>query len=100
MKRVLVVGAGFLQDFVIQKAKSMGCETIAVDANPASIGFHHADKYKVINIVDEKACLAYAQKENIEAMKKAREQGKQIQMVWDKDTKTIKPVVVEEKPNA
>lgn len=40
------------------------------------------------------------QKENLEAMKKAREQGKQIQMVWDKDTKTIKPVVIEEKPNA
>ena len=40
------------------------------------------------------------QKENLEAMKKAREQGKQIQMVWDGKTKTIKPVVVEEKPNA
>lgn len=68
MKKVLVVGAGFLQDFVIQKAKSMGYATIAVDANPASIGFHHADKFKVINIVDEKACLAYAKEEKIDGV--------------------------------
>ena len=68
MKKILIIGAGFLQDFVIQKAKFMGYETIAVDANPASIGFHHADKYKVINIVDEKACLAYAQEENIDGV--------------------------------
>ena len=68
MKKLLIIGAGFLQDFVIQKANSMGYETIAVDANPASIGFSHADKYKVINIVDEKACLAYAQKENIDGV--------------------------------
>ena len=68
MKKVLIIGAGFLQDFVIQKAKSMGYETIAVDANPASIGFRHADKYKVINIVDEKACLAYAKEEKIDGV--------------------------------
>ena len=68
MKKVLVIGAGFLQDFVIQKAKSMGYETIAVDANPAAIGFRHADQYKIINIVDEKACLAYAKEENIDGV--------------------------------
>lgn len=68
MKKILVIGAGFLQGFVIRKAKSMGYETIAVDANPASVGFRHADKYKVINIVDEKACLAYAQKEKIDGV--------------------------------
>lgn len=68
MKKVLVIGAGFLQDFVIRKAKAMGYETIAVDANPASIGFRHADKYKVINIVDEKACCEYAQNENIDGV--------------------------------
>ena len=68
MKKVLIIGAGFLQDFVIRKAKAMGYETIAVDANPASVGFRHADKYKVINIVDEKACLAYAKEENIDGV--------------------------------
>ena len=68
MKKVLVIGAGFLQDFVICKAKSMGYETLAVDANPDAVGFRHADKYKVINIVDEQACLAYAKEEQIDGV--------------------------------
>ena len=68
MKKILVIGAGFLQDFVIHKAKSMGYETLAVDANSNAVGFKHADKYKVINIVDEKACLEYAQSEKIDGV--------------------------------
>lgn len=68
MKKILIIGAGFLQDFVIQKAKSMGYEVVAVDANPASVGFRYADKHGVINIVDEKACFAYAQEENIDGV--------------------------------
>ena len=43
MKKVLVIGAGFLQDFVIQKAKKMGYKVHAVDADPTAIGFTHAD---------------------------------------------------------
>ena len=68
MKKILIIGAGFLQDFVIKKAKSMGYETLAVDADPNAIGFAHADKHAVINIVDEKACLAYAQENNIDGV--------------------------------
>ncbi len=68
MKKVLIIGAGFLQSFVIQKAKQLGYETLAVDANPNAEGFQYADKYAVINIVDEKACLAYAKKENIDGV--------------------------------
>ena len=68
MKKILIIGAGFLQDFVIRKAKSMGYETLAVDADPNAIGFKHADKYKVINIVDEKACLEYAKQENVDGV--------------------------------
>ncbi len=68
MKKILVIGAGFLQDFVICKAKSMGYETLAVDANPDSVGFKHADKYKVINIVDREACLEYAKTEKIDGV--------------------------------
>ena len=60
MKKLLVIGAGFLQDFVIQKAVSMGYETLTVDADPNALGFAHAHKYEAINIVDEKACLKYA----------------------------------------
>lgn len=68
MKKILVIGAGFLQDFVIQKAVSMGYETLTVDADPNAIGFKHADKYAVINIVDEKACLEYAEAEKIDGV--------------------------------
>lgn len=68
MKKLLVIGAGFLQDFVIQKAKKMGYETLTVDADPNAVGFKSADRYAVINIVDEKACLEYARKENIDGV--------------------------------
>lgn len=68
MKKLLVIGAGFLQDFVIQKAVSMGYETLAVDADPEAAGFKHAHKHAVIDIVDEKACLEYATKENIDGV--------------------------------
>ena len=68
MKKVLIVGAGFLQDFVIKKAKDMGYETLAIDADPNAIGFCHADRYETIDIVDEEACLAYARKENIDGV--------------------------------
>lgn len=68
MKKILIIGAGFLQSFVIQKAKEMGYETIAVDADPNAIGFQYADKYAVINIVDEKACLVYAKENQIDGV--------------------------------
>lgn len=68
MKKVLFIGAGFLQKFVIQKAKSMGYVTLAVDADPNAEGFEVADKHAVINIVDEKACLEYARKENVDGV--------------------------------
>ena len=68
MKRVLVLGAGFLQDFVIQKAVSMGYYTLAIDADSNAVGFSHAHKHAVIDIVDEKACLEYAKKERIDGV--------------------------------
>lgn len=68
MKKMLVIGAGFLQNFVIQKAVSMGYYTLAVDADPQAIGFTHAHEYAVINIVDEKACLEYAKQEQIDGV--------------------------------
>lgn len=68
MKKILVIGAGFLQNFVICKAKSMGYETLTVDGNPRAVGFHHADKFKIIDIIDEKACLEYAKSEKIDGV--------------------------------
>ena len=68
MKKLLVIGAGFLQDFVIRKAVSMGYEVLTVDADPNAVGFSHAHKHAVINIVDEAACLNYARKEKIDGV--------------------------------
>ena len=68
MKKILIIGAGFLQDFVILKAKDMGYRVLAVDANPEAVGFAHADEYAVINIVDEKACLEYAREKRIDGV--------------------------------
>ena len=49
MKKILIIGAGFLQSFVIRKAKEMGYETLTVDADPNAVGFRYADKYEIIN---------------------------------------------------
>lgn len=68
MKKILIIGAGFLQDFVIKKARQMEYYTLAVDADPSAIGLSHADKSAVINIVDEKACLQFAQEEQIDGV--------------------------------
>lgn len=68
MKKLLIIGAGFLQSFVIMKAKQMGYITLAVDADSNAIGFKYADKYKVINIIDEKLCLEYAKSEKIDGV--------------------------------
>lgn len=68
MKKILVIGAGFLQDFVIKKAKTMGYYTLAVDADPKAVGFLHVDKYAVVDIVNEEACLKFAQEEQIDGV--------------------------------
>ena len=54
MKTILVIGAGFLQSFVIKRAKDMGYRVLAIDRNPKSVGFKYANEYGVIDIVDQK----------------------------------------------
>ena len=56
MKRLLFLGAGFLQDFVIRKAKEMGYYVIAADGNPETQRLPLADKATVANIMDEVLC--------------------------------------------
>ena len=68
MKKILVIGAGFLQDFVIRKSREMGYYTLAVDADPSAIGLSHADKSAAINIIDRDACLEFARKEQIDGV--------------------------------
>lgn len=68
MKRILIIGAGFLQTFLIKKAKNLGLYVLCVDGNPKAEGFRYADEYAVINIIDEKACLDYAVKNKIDGV--------------------------------
>lgn len=68
MKKILIIGAGFLQSFVISKARKMGYDVYTVDADPDAIGFKYADHYSVINIVDEEACLNYAMLNKIDGV--------------------------------
>ncbi len=68
MKKVLVIGAGFLQDFIIRRAVSLGYETVTVDADPHAPGFAHAARHALISIVDQQACLDYARQEHIDGV--------------------------------
>lgn len=68
MKKILIIGAGFLQSFVIKKAKEMGYHTIAIDKNQHSIGFEFADEYNIVDIIDQSACLKYALSRNIDGV--------------------------------
>ncbi len=60
MKRLLVFGAGFLQAYVIRRARQMGYYVYALDPALDSVGFADANEHALINIIDEDACLAYA----------------------------------------
>ena len=68
MKKLLIIGAGFLQDFVILKSRELGYYTIAIDGSSDAIGLKHADKSAVVNIVDEKACLEFARQEQVDGV--------------------------------
>lgn len=65
MKKILIIGAGFLQSFVIRRAKELGYETYTVDGDPNAVGYVYADHFKTINIVDSDACLEYAKENNV-----------------------------------
>ena len=53
MKKLLMLGGGFLQNFVIKKAREMGYYVFCLDADPNALGFLSANEHAVINIVDE-----------------------------------------------
>src|SRR5699024_3409347 len=68
MKKLLIIGAGFLQTFVIKKAKKIGYYTIVVDKNSKTLGVQYADEYAVIDIIDSEACLRYAKEKDIDGV--------------------------------
>ena len=66
--RVMILGAGILQYFLIKKVNELGYVSIVVDGNPEAVGFKIADYYKVIDIKDEECCLEYAKEMKIDAV--------------------------------
>ena len=68
MKKILIIGAGFLQAYVIRKARELGYYVYAVDGNPHAVGFTYAHEYAAVNIVDKEACLAYAREHQIDGV--------------------------------
>ena len=50
MKKILIIGAGFLQQFVIKKANELNYYVFALDGNPNAIGFKYADENSIFYI--------------------------------------------------
>ena len=65
MKKILMIGGGFLQTYVIKKAREMGYEVHVVDGDPNAMGYQFADQYEVIDIKDEEGCLRYAREHQV-----------------------------------
>lgn len=68
MKRILVVGAGYLQSFIIKRAVELGYEVHAIDGSETAIGLILAHHSAVINIVDKEASLKYAKEKDIDGV--------------------------------
>ncbi len=67
-KKILIIGAGFLQTFVIKKAKEMGYYVLTVDGDENAPGFTFADEYRVIDITHQESCLMYAEEKKIDGV--------------------------------
>ena len=68
MKKVMVLGASYLQSFVINKIRQMGHFCIALDGNPASESFALANKSYVCSTTDLEAVLKIAREEQIDGI--------------------------------
>lgn len=61
MKKILFLGAGFLQSFAIQRARELGYYTIAIDELADSVGFDYANQRVNMSVNNIEGCLAVAQ---------------------------------------
>ena len=67
-KKLLMLGGGFLQNFVIKKARELGYYVYCLDADPNAVGFESASEHAVINIIDLEACLQYAREKAVDGV--------------------------------
>ena len=69
MKRLMVLGAGYLQRPAIIKAKELGLDVIAVDMNPDAPGFRVPDiKKEIISTIDIPGVMKAAEKHQIDGI--------------------------------
>ena len=66
--KVMIIGAGILQYYLIEKVNKLGYISVVVDGNSEAIGFTIADYHKVIDIRNQEECLKYAKEMNIDAV--------------------------------
>lgn len=67
-KRIMIIGAGFLQAFVIRRARELGYYVISVDRDGAAQGFKYTHEHRTIDIVDMEGCFNYARECNIDGV--------------------------------
>lgn len=68
MKRLLILGAGQMQQPIIALAKRMGHYTIVADYDPQAPGFEYADVKSTISTIDKDAVLQLAQSEDVDGI--------------------------------
>lgn len=61
-KKILIVGASFLQVPMIKKAKEMGLYVAVADYNPEAVGIKYADQYFNCSTIDKEGLLDVALK--------------------------------------
>jgi biotin carboxylase len=68
-KKIMILGASFLQLPAIQQAKKMGLQVIAVDMDPQAVGFQEEGVItEVISTIDTENVLKAARKHNIDGI--------------------------------
>ena len=68
MKKIMILGAGVLQLPAIICAREMGLTVIAVDMDPAAVGFRYADICLPISTIDIPKAVEAAEKYRIDAV--------------------------------
>ena len=66
--RILIIGAGSYQVPAIQRVRALGHEAYCVDYKAGQPGFGFADGFRIIDVRDKEACLAYAAELNIDGV--------------------------------
>ena len=67
-KKLMIVGAGHDQVIMIDKAREMGLETIAIDMNSEAVGKDHCDYFYPISTSDKESALEVAKRHKIDGV--------------------------------